>query len=68
VREVGKFAAHVKENRRTSEILDVTPDEVEATLTIVEALLEECYVRPRHREQRWSKLKEKIAASKKLKT
>lgn len=65
VREVGRFAAHAKEDLRTGEIIDVTYDEVEATLTIIEELFDEVYVKPVRRKERWDKMKEKIQATKK---
>jgi len=65
VREVGRFGAHAKEDLRTGEIIDVTDEEVEATLTIIEELFEEVYVKPTKRKERWHNMKEKIEATKK---
>lgn len=65
VREVGRFAAHAKEDLRTGEIIDVTYEEVEATLTIIEELFDEVYVKPAKRKERWAKMKEKKEATKK---
>jgi Domain of unknown function (DUF4145) len=61
IRTLGNFAAHPTKSTNTGEVVDVEPGEAEATLDLVEELLDHYIVKPAHREARRAALNEKLA-------
>jgi len=57
--KICRFAQFAEEGYRHDELIPVTYEEVDATLTIIEELFDELYVQPVKRQSRWNKLKEK---------
>ena len=61
IRNFGNFAAHVKRDVTSSEMIDVEPWEAEWCLEIIEGLFDEYYVKPDASEKKLQELNDKLA-------
>ena len=60
VRELGNFGAHPLRNEDSGEIVNVTPEEAEMNLEVLDGIFEEWFVRPARRAEQKSKVSEKL--------
>lgn len=60
VREVGNISVHIFKNKKTRALIDVSYEDAELALNILEDLLDHCFVRPAIRQARKAALKEKL--------
>jgi Domain of unknown function (DUF4145) len=60
IRAIGNFASHAFESSVTGELLDVSHEEVIWSFSILESLIEYCFVRPEKAKLRKSLLNEKL--------
>lgn len=65
IRAEGNFAAHPNEYTDSGDLIDVSAEDAEALIMILDTLFEHWFVRPAHMEKRKALLKEKIAKSSK---
>jgi len=60
LREIGNFGAHPRKNTHTAELLPVEPGEAEYCLELLLELFDECFVKPKKRENVKKMIDEKI--------
>lgn len=60
LREIGNFGAHPRKNTHTTELLPVEPGEAEYCLELLLELFDECFVKPKKRENIKKMLDEKM--------
>lgn len=61
IRELGNLSAHTKQDRNTSEILDVEPGEAEWIIELLEGLFDHFYAKPAQMKEREAGLIAKLA-------
>ena len=63
LREIGDFAAHAQKDLKTSEILDVGPEEAEWTLDVIDSLFDYFIVAPEKDKTRRANFEKKMVAA-----
>lgn len=61
LREIGNFGAHPRKNTHTAELLSVEPGEAEYCLELLKELFDECFVKPKKRQEINKMVNDKIS-------
>lgn len=64
LRDIGNFASHLRVHKETGEVVEVTTEEAEWTLEVVEMLFDRLYVGPQRNAERRAALEAKMNDSK----